>query len=258
MVRLRGAAEEIHRERETLVEHVHQALDGLMVLLSLVWVVLLVVELVGAGLPRTLEVAVWVIWGAFILDFVLEFAIAPVKTRYLRTHWLTALSLALPAIRILRVAAALRVLRAARVVRSVGLLRVLTSVNRGLASLRATAARRGVGYVVGATVLVMAVGSAGMAFFESPASFAAEGIDDARPLRDYGDALWWTAYAMSTGATSQPATAEGRFLGWLLSLYGLGVFGYLTATLASHFVGRDQPLQVEAARPTGSPGPERE
>jgi hypothetical protein len=27
--------------------------------------------------------------------------------------------------------------------------------------------------------------------------------------------------------------------GWLLSVYGLAVFGYLTAILASHFVGQD-------------------
>ena len=108
------------------------------------------------------------------------------------------------------------------------------------ASLRATAARRGVGYLLAATVLVIAVGAAGMASFESPASLAQEGVSGGRPLDGYADALWWTAYAMTTGATHQPSTPEGRLLGWLLSLYGLAVFGYLTATLASHFVGRER------------------
>ncbi|MEO8273768.1 MAG: ion transporter [Chloroflexota bacterium] len=228
----------VRRERERLLEHVHDALDGVMVALSAAWIALLVAELVAGSLPRSLEIAVWVIWGIFVADFVLEFAIAPSKRRYLREHWLSALSLALPALRIVRVFAALRVLRAARVVRSVGLLRILSSVNRGLASLRTTAARRGLGYVLAATALVMLVGSAGMASFESPAAHAAEGIV-AQPLDDFGEALWWTAFAMTTGATSQPATPEGRLLGWLLSLYGLGIFGYLTATLASHFVGKE-------------------
>lgn len=232
--------EALRAERQTLLEHVHDALDGVMVLLSVAWIALLVAELAGDGLPRSLDVAVWVIWGLFVLDFVVEFTIAPSKRTYLRTHWLTVLSLALPALRIVRVFAALRILRAARVVRSVGLLRILTSLNRGFASLRATAARRGVGYVLAATALVMAVGAAGMAAFESPASLAAEGIPDGRPLRDYGDALWWTAYTMTTGATHLPSTGEGKLLGWLLSLYGLGIFGYLTATLASHFVGRER------------------
>jgi voltage-gated potassium channel len=36
-----------------------------------------------------------------------------------------------------------------------------------------------------------------------------------------------------------PQTAEGRVLCFILSLYAFGVFGYVTATLASFFVGRD-------------------
>lgn len=234
----------VRQERETLLGQVHDALDGFMVALSGAWIALLVAELVAGSLPRSLDVAVWVIWGIFVAHFVLEFSIAPHKRRYLRENWLSVLSLALPALRIVRVFSALRVLRAARVVRSVGLLRILTSVNRGLASLRATAARRGLGYVLGATALVMLVGSAGMASFESPAALAADG-SAARPLDGFGDALWWTAFAMTTGATSQPGTGEGRHLGWLLSLYGLGVFGYLTAMLASHFVGREVPRRSD-------------
>ena len=241
------SADQVARERERLLDHVQRALDSVMVLLSVAWIALLVFELVTGTLPRSLEVAVWVIWGLFVLDFLLEFTIAPSKGRYLRTNWLTVVSLALPALRVVRASAALRILRAARVVRSGGFLRILTSVNRGLASLRATAARRGVGYLLAATVLIMAVGAAGMASFESPEALAAEGIADAQPIRDYGDALWWTAYAMTTGATHQAATGEGRLLGWVLSLYGLGVLGYLTATLASHFVGR----QREGESPPG-------
>lgn len=227
----------IREERESLLEQIDSALGGVMILLSAAWITLLVVEFAGGGLPPSLEAAVWVIWAIFIADFLLEFTIAPVKTRYLRTNWLTVVSLVLPAFRILRLASALRFLRAGRLLRGVGLLRLLTSINRGLASLRATAARRGLGYVIGATALIMLVGAAGMAFFE-PATFA-----------DYGEALWWTAYTMTTGAPQAPLTGEGRVLGWLLSLFGLGVFGYLTATLASHFIERD--------RRTLPAGPER-
>ncbi|MEO8571241.1 MAG: ion transporter [Chloroflexota bacterium] len=233
------AASALRRERESLLDNVHATVDSVMVVLSAAWIALLVAELVTGDLPRSLGIAVWVIWGVFVADFVVEFTIAPAKIAYLKTHWLTALSLVLPALRILRVFAALRILRAARIVRSVGLLRVLTSINRGLGSLRATAARRGVGYLLAATALIVAVGAAGMASFESPASIATSG-GNAQPFNDYADALWWTLFAMTTGATSQPATGEGRLLGWLLSLYGLGVFGYLTATLASHFIGRER------------------
>ena len=232
----------LRQERESLLEQISSALDGVMVLLSATWIALLVVEFAGGGLPPSLDAAVWVIWAIFVVDFLVEFAIAPAKARYIRTHWLTVVSLVLPAFRILRLASALRVLRAGRVVRGVGLLRLLTSLNRGLSSLRATAARRGIGYVITATALVMVVGSAGMAFFESPTSGAGQPTTKARqgPIEDYGDAFWWTAYAMTTGATHAPSTGEGKVLGWLLSLFGLGVFGYLTATLASHFIERDR------------------
>jgi len=234
----------IEQERESLLEQVHGAAESFMVVLSAAWIVLLVVEFAGDGLPPSLDAAVWVIWGIFLVDFLVEFTIAPNKRRYVRSHWLTVVSLVLPAFRILRVAFALRALRAARLVRGVGLLRLLTTINRGLASLRATAARRGLGYVIAATALVMVVGAAGMAFFEAPSSLSASAGPGAAStrLQDYGEALWWTAYAMSTGAPREPETGEGRLLGWLLSLYGLGVFGYLTATLASHFIERDRDL----------------
>ena len=244
----------VYEERQSLLEQIDAAIDGPMFLLSAAWIGLLVVEFVGDGLPPSLDVAVWVIWGIFVLDVLLEFTVAPIKSQYLRTHWLSVLSLVLPAFRILRIASAFRVLRAARVVRGVGMLRLLAGINRGLASLRATAARRGVGYLVAATALVMVVGSAGMAFFESPTSLAAQGVRDPGPsaIRDYGEAFWWTAYAMTTGAPSAPVTGEGKVLGWLLSLFGLAVFGYLTATLASHFIARDR-AAGPADRPTDGP-----
>lgn len=233
-------------ERAGLVRRVHETLDGFMALLSALWIVLVVVELVGGGLPASLDTVVWAIWLLFLADFVLEFSIAPDKLRYVRGHWLTLVSLALPAVRVLRLFRGLGLLRHARVVRSASLLRVVTSINRGLASLGALAARRGLGYVVAATVLVIVVGSAGMAHFET-SSIPTPSPDAA--IRDFGDAVWWTVYAMTTGAPRQPTTGEGRLLGWLLSLYGLGVFGYLTATLASHFVGQEhrEPRPVQQA-----------
>lgn len=231
----------LRHERESLLAQLHGRFDGLLIVLSAAWVALLVAELV-MGLPRSLEIAVWVIWGIFVADFLIQFTIAPEKLSYLRRQWLTALSLVLPAFRLLRLAAGLRFLYTLRVVRTVGLLRVLTGANRGLASLSATAARRGVAYVVTATVLIIVVGAAGMAYFEAPGSLTAPGeeTDPSTPLQHYADALWWTSYTMTTGGQRQPMSGEGRVLGWLLSLYGLGVFGYLTATLASHFVGRDR------------------
>lgn len=251
---------ELQRERWALLARIHGALDPVFVGLSAVWIALVVVDLVGNGLPRSLEILVYVIWGLFILEFGAGLLIAPSRGRYLRERWLTALALILPAFRVLRVLSAFRVFRAARIVRSVGLLRIATSLNRGLGALGRTARRRGLGYVIAATALVIVVGAAGMASFESPEAVAAErpaGTSDPAGLADYGEALWWTAFAMTSGPPATPATAEGRLLGWLLSVYGLAVFGYLTAILASHFIERDRSDTAAGGSPrlSGPPAP---
>ena len=41
------------------------------------------------------------------------------------------------------------------------------------------------------------------------------------------------------GSQFGPETAEGRVLYLFLALYAFGVFGYVTAALATFFVGRD-------------------
>lgn len=59
-------------------------------------------------------------------------------------------------------------------------------------------------------------------------------------LTDFGDALWWTAMIMTTmGSAYWPVTPEGRALCVILALYAFAMFGYVTAVLATYFVGRD-------------------
>jgi voltage-gated potassium channel len=107
------------------------------------------------------------------------------------------------------------------------------TANRSMKALRATLRRRQFGYVAGLTVLVIFLGAAGMLSFE-PAGEVVEGF------ASYSHALWWTAMLVtSIGSDFWPATTEGRILALLLSVYGLAVFGYITASFASFFVGRD-------------------
>ncbi len=70
--------------------------------------------------------------------------------------------------------------------------------------------------------------------------YAFENNPNGNGLNSYGAALWWTAMLLtSLGSEYWPQTAEGRVLCFLLALYGFGVFGYVTATLATFFIGRD-------------------
>jgi voltage-gated potassium channel len=59
-------------------------------------------------------------------------------------------------------------------------------------------------------------------------------------LIDYGTALWWTSMILTTmGSEYWPQTFEGRLLCIILALYAFAVFGYVTATIATYFIGRD-------------------
>jgi voltage-gated potassium channel len=234
---------DLREERWELLRQLNALLDKPMIALSFVWLGLLILDLT-AGLSRPLEILSYVIWALFGLQFALGLVIAPSKGAYLRQNWLTAISLLLPAFRVLRVFRVFRLLRAARATRSLSLLRLITSLNRGMRAIGSALGRRGVGYVAALTAIVTFGGAAGMAQFESPAALRESGYPDGEQasagLGNYWEALWWTAMIMTTmGSEYWPKTVEGRILGWLLAVYALAIFGYIAATIASFFVGRD-------------------
>jgi voltage-gated potassium channel len=102
-----------------------------MVMLGFAWLGLLLLELLY-GLSPFFESVGTAIWIVFIIKFAVKLALSSDKLSYLRRNWVTAISLLLPAVRILRVFRFARALSAIRGVRLVGL---LTSVNRGMRAL---------------------------------------------------------------------------------------------------------------------------
>jgi voltage-gated potassium channel len=216
-------------ERWSVLEDLDDWLRVPMALLSLIWLLIVVAELVWGerGLLTTFGLIIWII---FLAEFAVRFLLAPAKLPFLRNNWLTIIALALPALRVFR---AVRVLRAARALRGARLIRIVGTANRSMKALRATLRRRQFGYVAGLTVLIVFLGAAGMVNFE-PAGEVEGGF------ASYAHALWWTAMLLtSIGSDFWPVTAAGRILALLLSLYGLAVFGYITASFASFFIGRD-------------------
>ena len=222
----------LNRERQEILQQLEDWLETPMLVLGFVWLALFVIELIW-GLTPLLQAIGTVIWIIFILDFILEFTLAPQKLTYLQRNWITVISLPLPALRLFRFVRVLRVLNTARAVRGIRLIRVITRTNRGMRAISASLGRRGFGYVVTTTLVITLVGAAGMYAFES-------NIPDGRGLNNYGTALWWTAMLMTTmGSEYWPQTPEGRVLCFFLSLYAFAVFGYLTAAIATFFIGRD-------------------
>ncbi len=235
------AREALSDERSEVLRQLEDWLEVPMLVLGFVWLALLVVEFIW-GLSPLLEIAGTVIWVIFILDFAVKLALAPHRLSYVKNNWLTVIALLVPALRVLRVFRVVRLLRVTRAARGLRLVRVITSLNRGMKALGASMGRRGFGYVVALTLVVILAGAAGMYAFENE---VAGGLDS------YGVALWWTAMLMtSMGSEFWPKTAEGRVLCFILALYGLAVFGYVTAALATFFIGRD--AESEEAELAGS------
>jgi voltage-gated potassium channel len=202
-----------------------------LAVLAIVMVVLLIIDLgniVSPAWEARVHNAETLIWAVFVIDFVLEFALAPSKPRYLRRNWITAISVLLPAFGVLRI------VRAVQLLRGLSLLRILAVFNRGTRALGHVARRGQLGYVAALTTIVILTGAAAVYYFEHG--------DAASSIKSIGDALWWSATVVTTINTGlEPSTLEGRIIGFLLRLFALGVTGYLTALIAAYILGfRDE------------------
>ena len=233
---MEGIGAEVHEqlcgERERLQAKFHAWTEMPMLILSLVWLGLFVVEMIRGSSPL-IENAGYAIWAIFLLEFGVGFTIAPHKIPYLRRNWLKAIALVAPALRLFRIVAIARLVRAARVARGLRMLRLVSSLNRGMNALGASLGRRGFIYVVLLSLIVLFAGAGGIYGFEHDA-VPTGGLDS------YGTALWWTAMILTTmGSDYWPKTDAGRILCFFLALYSFTAFGYVTATLATYFVGRD-------------------
>lgn len=192
-----------------------------LIILGFSWLILIIIEL-SQGLSPFLENMSFTIWIIFILDFIVCFSIAPFKLKFLKSHWLTILTLIIPAFRVFR---GFQLLRVAK---SIYLAKIMASIRRSMQILGAVFGRHGFGYIVGLTFIVILIGAAGIQAFENK-------------FENYGDALWWTSMMITTmGTDFWPQTPEGRILCLGLSIYAFAIFGYITATVASFLLEKDK------------------
>ncbi len=161
---------------------------------------------------NALEVVLTGTWVLFGVDYLIRIGLARHRWRFVRTHLLDLVLLALPMFRQLR---ALR------------LLTVVSVLNR---QLRDDARGRVVFYVVGAVTLI--------AFVASLAVLDAERDAPDSTITTFGDALWWTMTTISTVGYGDryPVTVEGRLVAMSLMVSGIALLGVVTASIASWFV----------------------
>lgn len=184
---------------------------------------------VSASTTSTLDALDYLIWGLFLADLVVSAAIAPHRVKYLRIHWLDVVLVALPMIRPLRA------------VRSFRLIRALSATDHVMIGARRIFVRRGLHYIMLASVVIVVTAGATAAILERDS--------DGATIRTFPDGLWWAVSTITTvgyGDTyPKTATAMGRGLGVALMLIGVGLFGVITANLSAFFI-EDSGTEVEA------------
>lgn len=155
----------------------------------------------------------------FAAEFATRFLAARDRRAYLRGHWIDLVAL-VPMVRGLR---ALRLLRLLRLVRA------FAGVYRALNDLDRIARHRGLARLIVIWLAVMVVCSVGFYLAENGVSKWVTS-----PL----DALWWGVVTLSTVGYGDvyPVTPEGKLFASALMILGIGLFGAITATMASYLV----------------------
>lgn len=197
---------------------------ALLFLLAYAWQILGELE----GIPHAIaETVMNVTWLLFVVDYIVNLALAPQRWRWFYTHLFDLATVVLPMFR------PLRLLR---------LVTLLTALNRSAGN-----AFRGrvVVFVVGAASLLVIVSALAMLDAERHAPGAL--------ITTFPDGLWWALVTITTVGYGDlyPVTETGRLIAAAVMIGGIALLGVVTATLASWIVervARDEDKERAASR----------
>ncbi len=207
-------------------------LERPMLLLSFVWFLVIITELVNGTSLLLLSLGT-VLWALFVIYFGLRLAIVPKRVMFLKRNWLFVLAILVAILRFFPLLQKLPLARAVTATFGMQVIWMFASADQGLRSVRRTMGRRGTGYALTFTAVVLLAGAAGMLHFENEAT-------DPRGIHSYPKALWWVAMQLTNiGSGYQPVTFGGHVLCLGISIFAVAIFGYLTAVFAAFFIGRD-------------------
>lgn len=162
-------------------------------------------------LDTTLEWASYVINFIFVVDFLVRFAAADNRIRFISINFLELLSLILPFIRALRI---FRLLVAA------------SAIQKHVGSKQARAS------------LNLAISLPLVVFVSALAILDVERNAIGATITNFPIAIWWSVATMATvgDGSFSPVTWEGRVVAAALMIVGIGLFGAVAALFAANFI----------------------
>ena len=213
-----------------------------MLLLSFIWFCILITEL-AYGTTTALSDFGTGIWIVFIFYFTMRLVTVANRISFLKKNWLFVLAILISMLRFFPLLQPFPLVRALTATFGMQVIWIFASADQGMRSLRRALGRRGAGYAIALTFVVIFAGAAGILHFEGIS-------DDPQSIHTYPRALWWTAMQMTNISSAYSIkTPGGRILCLGISVYAAGMFGYLTALFATFLIDRDaKDLKPEIAR----------
>ena len=217
------AKDQIRRVKENLWA------DFVIILLAMISVGLLVFELSAdllaeqVALIRALDLLISFI---FLADFAAGLWLAEDRWRHFRRNWpdlLASIPISEGLFRSLRM---LRLIRLVRVVRVIARIRRIGAVADSTVDRSST-------YIYTATITGVVILSGAVAFFSME-------LETNPDVNNFYDAVWWSVVTSTTVGYGDiyPVTWEGRLVGMLLMLFGIGLVGTVAGLVSGYFFGR--------------------
>lgn len=203
---------------------VHTPFEPLVLAATLALIPVLIIEADAEGTWVTgAWVANWLIWAVFAVELAAVLIVAERKRAALRAHWLDVAIVVLTVPILGEVLSSLRLFRLFRLLRAVAVISRAIQAERRLTS---SATFRVVGLI---TVFLVVVAGAAQATF------------NANEFPSFWDGVWWAVVTATTVGYGDlyPADVEGRIIGIIVMLLGIGFIAVLTGTVASRFVQTD-------------------
>ena len=184
---------------------------------ALIFLVLFSVQVLGRPQGReayVLWLISWIVWGLFILDYVVRLYLASNRWHWFVQHLLDFAIVALPLVRPLR------------------LLRLLVLIE---------VLQKAIGNAFRGRIVVFTVsGVLLLIYTASLAVFDKERYLPGATINSFGKALWWSITTVTTVGYGDvyPVTNTGRVIAVLLMVGGISLVGVVTAALASWIIER--------------------